>query len=120
MNDLNTDIDQLEDTIEVQKDKLPSGTLYFMRETDYLTGQQFDYVKIGIVKGERDLASREKEHRTGNPRSISSVKEIESNAVQTLETFMHNRFAANRVSSGEWFYLPGDCLLYTSPSPRDS
>lgn len=110
MNNLNIDNELQEDVVEDQKDKLPSGTLYFMRETDYLTGEQFDYVKIGIVKGERDFVSREKEHRTGNPRSIKSVKEIEAQAVQTLETFMHNRFAANRVSSGEWFYFPGDLL----------
>lgn len=107
MSDLGAVNDLLEDEVETQKEKLPSGTLYFMRETDYLTGQQFDYVKIGIVKGERDFVAREKEHRTGNPRSIKSVKEISTHAVQTLETFMHNKFAAKRVSSGEWFHLPG-------------
>jgi hypothetical protein len=110
MSDLATDNNLLVDEVETQKDKLPAGTLYFMRETDYLTGQQFDYVKIGIVKGERDFAAREKEHKTGNPRSIKSIKEISTNAVQTLETFMHNKFAVNRVSSGEWFYLPGSQL----------
>ncbi len=110
MSDLATDNDLLVDEVETQKDKLPAGTLYFMRETDYLTGQQFDYVKIGIVKGERDFAAREKEHKTGNPRSIKSIKEISTHAVQTLETFMHNKFSVNRVSSGEWFYLPGSQL----------
>jgi hypothetical protein len=28
--------------------------------------------------------------------------------VQRLETFLHNQFAIHRVSSGEWFYLPGE------------
>lgn len=110
MSDLAPENVLLVDEVEPQKDKLPAGTLYFMRETDYLTGQQFDYVKIGIVKGERDFAAREKEHKTGNPRSIKSIKEISTHAVQTLETFMHNKFAVNRVSSGEWFYLPGSQL----------
>lgn len=110
MGELNMENFLHEDETEGQKEKLPAGTLYFMRETDYLSGEQFDYVKIGIVKGERDFVSREKEHRTGNPRNIKSVKEISSQAVQTLETFMHNKFATNRVSSGEWFYLPGSQL----------
>jgi hypothetical protein len=110
MSDLDDVNDLLEGDAETQKEKLPAGTLYFMRETDYLTGQQFDYIKIGIVKGERDFAAREKEHKTGNPRSIKSIKEVSTDAVQTLETFMHNKFASNRVSSGEWFHLPGSQL----------
>lgn len=92
------------------KEAYVPGTLYIMQETDYLSGEKFDYYKIGIVKGEKDVAAREKEHSTGNPRQISSVKDILSPAVQKLETRLHNEFARHRVSSGEWFYLPGDLL----------
>jgi hypothetical protein len=81
-----------------------------MQETDYLSGEKFDYYKIGIVRGEKDVAAREKEHSTGNPRKIASVKDILSPAVQKLETRLHNEFARHRVSSGEWFYLPGELL----------
>jgi hypothetical protein len=95
---------------EVAAKELVAGTLYFMKETDYLTQETFDYVKIGIVKGDREVAEREKDHRTGNPRRISSVKDIVSPAVQKLETHLHNLFAKNRVSSGEWFYLPPPLL----------
>ncbi|MBU6214058.1 MAG: GIY-YIG nuclease family protein [Actinomycetales bacterium] len=83
-----------------------AGTLYVMRERDHLTGQQFDYYKIGIVRGEKDVADREKQHRTGNPRGIVTVREVPSSAVQRLETRLHNHFAARRVSSGEWFHFP--------------
>jgi hypothetical protein len=93
------------DDLGVASKELVAGTLYFMKETDYLTGETFDYVKIGIVKGEKEVAAREKDHRTGNPRRISSVKDIATPAVQKLETHLHNLYARNRVSSGEWFYL---------------
>lgn len=103
MNDF--DLDE-ESEVNSTKEKLPSGTLYFMQETDYLTGERFDYYKIGIVKGDRDVFKREKEHRTGNPRQILAIVEIETPAVQLLETHLHNIFARHRVSSGEWFHLP--------------
>lgn len=83
------------------------GTLYIMHEIDYLDGSTFDYYKIGIVRGEREAADREKDHRTGNPRQIVTKYELASNQVQRLETMLHNQFAIHRVSSGEWFHLPG-------------
>lgn len=105
----NLEPDENEDA-EVAAKELVSGTLYFMKETDYLTQETFDYVKIGIVKGDREVADREKDHKTGNPRRISSVKDIYTPAVQKLETHLHNLFAKNRVSSGEWFHLPSSML----------
>lgn len=99
-----------EEGVETVKEAYVPGTLYIMQETDYLSGEKFDYYKIGIVRGEKDVAAREKEHSTGNPRKIASVKDILSPAVQKLETRLHNEFARHRVSSGEWFYLPGELL----------
>lgn len=99
-----------EEALEKAKEAYVPGTLYIMQETDYLSGEKFDYYKIGIVRGEKDVTAREKEHSTGNPRQIASVKDILSPAVQKLETRLHNEFARHRVSSGEWFYLPGDLL----------
>lgn len=101
--------ESVEDEAKVSGKFLP-GTLYFMQETDYLSGEEFEYYKIGIVKGESDVLSREKAHKTGNPRHIASVKTFDSPAVQILETYLHNALAKNRVSSGEWFYLPGNLL----------
>jgi hypothetical protein len=101
--------ESVEDEAKVSGKFLP-GTLYFMQETDYLSGDKFEYYKIGIVKGESDVVNREKAHRTGNPRLIASVKVFESPAVQILETYLHNALAKHRVSSGEWFFLPGDLL----------
>jgi len=86
------------------------GTLYIMREQDYLSGALFDYYKIGIVRGEKDVKKRESEHSTANPRKISSIIEIQSPEVQKLETHLHNTYAMHRVSSGEWFFLPGDLV----------
>lgn len=102
--------DEIEDVETSTSDAYVPGTLYIMRETDYLTGESFDYFKIGIVRGEKDVVAREKEHSTGNPRSIASIKDIVSPAVQKLETRLHNEFAQHRVSSGEWFYLPGTLI----------
>lgn len=80
----------------------PAGTLYFMKERDRFDQSTFPFVKIGIVKGDADVKRRESEHQTGNPREIYSHKDIASPAVQMLETFMHNYFAAQRIK-GEWF-----------------
>ena len=107
MRDLENGFDDEEDSPEDAK-KDTSGTLYFMQETDHLTGEKFDYVKIGIVRGDKDVNGREKAHRTGNPRNITTVKELQMPDVQRLETHLHNQFAIHRVSSGEWFYLPGE------------
>lgn len=79
-----------------------SGTLYFMTERDRFTASETEYLKIGIVTGDRDVKKREREHQTGNPRSIYSLENIESAGVQMLETFMHNFYAHYRVK-GEWF-----------------
>lgn len=86
------------------------GTLYLMRETDCLTGEATDYIKIGIVHGNKAVEVRGKEHNTGNPRTVASMKDLASPAVQKLETQLHNEFARHRVSSNEWFYLPGALL----------
>lgn len=107
MSELENDFDG-EDNLGDDTKKNTSGTLYFMQETDYLTGEKFDYVKIGIVRGDKEVNGREKAHRTGNPRNITTVKELQMPDVQRLETHLHNQFAIHRVSSGEWFYLPGD------------
>lgn len=100
-----------EEGVEKAKEAYVPGTLYIMQETDYLSGEKFDYYKIGIVRGEKDVAAREKEHSTGNPRQIASVKDILSPAVQKLETRLHNEFARHRVSSGEWFSFPEISLV---------
>ena len=81
------------------------GTLYFIGEWDVFTGEQSPYTKIGIVKDDRDVKSREKDHRTGNPRKLESIRDIQSPYVQTLETYLHNTLAKFRVGSGEWFQL---------------
>ena len=86
------------------------GTLYFIGEWDVFTGEQSPYTKIGIVKDDRDVKSREKDHRTGNPRKLESIKDIQAPYVQTLETYLHNTLAKFRVGSGEWFQLDNQQL----------
>ena len=104
-----TDV-ETEELAESAGPAVTHGTLYIMREQDYLSGDLFDYYKIGIVRGEKDVKKRETEHSTANPRKISSIVEIQSPEVQKLETHLHNTYAMHRVSSGEWFFLPGDLL----------
>ena len=86
------------------------GTLYFIGEWDVFTGEQSPYIKIGIVKNEREVKSREKDHKTGNPRRLDSLKDIQAPNVQFLETYLHNTLANFRVSSGEWFLLDSQQL----------
>lgn len=86
------------------------GTLYFIGEWDVFTGEQSPYTKIGIVKDEREVKSREKDHKTGNPRRLDSLKDIQAPNVQFLETYLHNTLAKFRVGSGEWFQLDSQQL----------
>jgi hypothetical protein len=99
------------DDAEDVNDPKGIGTLYVMRERDWLSGESNDYFKIGIVNGKKTIEGREKSHQTGNPRNIWTHHEWQNvPAVQRLETRIHNSFALDRISSGEWFYLPGDRL----------
>ncbi|MDC0067608.1 GIY-YIG nuclease family protein [Gammaproteobacteria bacterium] len=84
--------------------KLISGSVYFNREVDVISGLVSDYLKIGIVKNEREVAQRLKEHQTGNPRKIISVAELQSPMVTVAENFLHSWFSQLRVK-GEWFQI---------------
>jgi hypothetical protein len=87
--------------------KLVPGTLYFIAEVDVLTGEKFDYYKIGLVKDSRQGNSfdRAGEHQTGNPRRLEVRYTVESPAINDLETSMHDIYATERIF-GEWFVLP--------------
>ena len=83
-----------------------SGEIYFIGETDYLTGKSTSFYKIGVVreaKG-RDSASRLKEHQTANPRKLSVDCTIKTPLVHYIEGLLHGLYASNRVE-GEWFDL---------------
>jgi hypothetical protein len=80
-----------------------AGTLYIKGEYDHIRSEASPYYKVGIVRGARDADSRDKALKTGNPRTLDTVFEIQAPFVQKLETRLHNEFAAARVSSGEWF-----------------
>ena len=87
--------------------KLKTGVIYFLRERN-LGGEGYTpYCKIGLVAGDRTIEQRIKEHQTGNPRLIEELKSIETNAVTTLETHLHDSYATHRAS-GEWFRLEDD------------
>jgi len=91
--------------------KLVPGTLYFISEIDVLTGEKFDYYKIGLVKDSRqgDSLDRAGEHQTGNPRRLVVRHTVESPAINDLETIMHDLYATERVF-GEWFVLSGSAV----------
>ena len=91
--------------------KLVAGTLYFISEVDVLTGQTFDYYKIGLVKDSRqgDSFDRAGEHQTGNPRRLEVRYTVETPAINDLETMMHDLYATERIF-GEWFVLPGNSI----------
>lgn len=85
---------------------LVRGTLYINRDRDFRSGIWGPYVKIGIVRNERDAKARNKEHQTGNPREIVTRAEFQSPMVEHLETQLHHRFATRWVH-GEWFEMDG-------------
>ena len=62
-----------------------SGKLYILRERDYLTQELHPYVKIGIVRGEKETSIRIGEHQTGNPREIIEVQSLDAPLVEPLE-----------------------------------
>ena len=84
--------------------KLTPGTLYIDRDQDVLSGEWGQYVKIGIVRNDKEASIRNKEHQTGNPRRIHVIFSAESPMVEHLETYLHHIFASRRVL-GEWFLL---------------
>lgn len=86
------------------------GWLYFLGEIDFKSGQKFSYVKIGKTDYDRPVSDRSNDHQTGNPRLIIEVADsIRTNFIDTLETYMHHRFATKRVH-GEWFLFDEDEL----------
>ena len=91
---------------------LTPGKLYFINERDVQTGQRSNYYKIGIVREAdgRDSKNRLLEHQTGNPRRLWIVKELNTPAVEAVETNLHYLFARNRVL-GEWMQFTEDELL---------
>ena len=82
---------------------LTPGKLYFINEHDIQTGERSNYYKIGIVREAdgRDSKNRLLEHQTGNPRKLWIVEELDTPAVEAVETNLHYLFARNRVM-GEW------------------
>jgi hypothetical protein len=82
-----------------------NGSLYFLRDKDYLTGDMGRYVKIGIVRKDKSTDKRIKEHQTGNPRDIIDIHTISGVPfVEKLETLIHYRFNEKWIT-GEWFDL---------------
>ena len=89
--------------------KLTPGTLYIDRDQDVLSGDWGPYVKIGIVRNDKEASIRNKEHQTGNPRRIHVIFSAESPMVEHLETYLHHIFASRRVL-GEWFLLDDNAV----------
>jgi len=84
--------------------KFTSGSLYFLKERDFITNQESPYVKIGLVRGDKETQKRILEHKTGNPREIYDYCTLEAPLVENLETQLHYRFCDAWIS-GEWFVM---------------
>ena len=80
------------------------GELYFMYEKDWLTEKRTNYIKIGIVRNTRSASDRAGDHQTGNPRLVENLAVIQTQAINKLETTLHQRLAPYRIT-GEWFDL---------------
>jgi hypothetical protein len=84
--------------------KVKSGFIYFLREKDVLTGETFDYVKIGKTDYDRPVSERIDDHQTGNPRMILDHESFQVASIDTVETHLHHAFAEYRIL-GEWFRM---------------
>ena len=84
--------------------KLVPGTLYIDRDRDFRTEEWGRYVKIGIVRNQKEASARNKEHQTGNPRKIHILHQLAAPMVEDLETRLHHWFAEHWVH-GEWFLM---------------
>ena len=84
--------------------KVKSGFIYFLREQDVLTGDTFDYVKIGKTDYDRPVSERIDDHQTGNPRMILDHESFQVASIDTVETHLHHAFAEYRIL-GEWFRM---------------
>lgn len=83
-----------------------AGELYFLGEIDPFTGERSPFVKIGLVRENknRGTAHRLREHQTGNPREITELRVMTTPEVETIETTIHGLLASRRIG-GEWFRL---------------
>jgi hypothetical protein len=81
---------------------LHPGEVYFIREIDVLSGVPLDYVKIGLVRHDRDSSTRSKEHQTANPRDLDLICAIRTDCVGSVEKYLHWRYLRDGVR-GEWF-----------------
>jgi hypothetical protein len=95
--------------IKLYDGKLKPGSIYFLQEQDVLTGQTFDYVKIGKTDRDRPVSERIDDHQTGNPRMILDHESFQVASIDTVETHLHHAFAEYRVL-GEWFRMDESTL----------
>ncbi len=86
-----------------------SGSIYFLRERDFITAQVSPYVKIGLVRKDKPTEKRILEHQTGNPREIFDFQSIEASFVEDLETRLHYMYGEYWIT-GEWFKLNDEKL----------
>lgn len=80
------------------------GHIYFLKERDFLTGEESPYVKIGLVREDKTTEERIKEHQTGNPRQILDYHTLPMRFVEHGETLLHYIFGEQWIT-GEWFKL---------------
>lgn len=85
------------------------GSIYFLKERDYLTGAISPYVKIGLVRDDKPTEKRISEHQTGNPREILDYATLPMRFVEDAETRLHYLFGEQWIA-GEWFSLSNDQL----------
>lgn len=86
------------------------GKLYLLKERDFLTGEVSPYVKIGLVRNDKETSKRILEHQTGNPREIYDYHTLDVPFVEDLETKLHYIFGEKWIA-GEWFFMDDGELI---------
>lgn len=80
------------------------GTIYFIRERDFITNDVSPFVKIGLTALDRSAAERKDDLKTGNPRELFVHHEVQVPCVSAVETALRYEFILQNVNL-EWHYF---------------
>lgn len=80
------------------------GTIYFIRERDFITNDISPFVKIGLTALDRSALDRKDDLKTGNPRELFVHHEVQVPCVSAVETALRYEFILQNVNL-EWHYF---------------
>lgn len=80
------------------------GTIYFIRERDFISNEVTPYVKIGLTELDRSATERQDDLKTSNPRELFIHHAVKVPCVSSVETALRHEFLLQNVNL-EWHYF---------------